>query len=136
MKLSDDDGRIVVKQQWADGTLRGSCWTLIRLGDYIYGSSGDQVVSVLTAFNWRTGKIAWRERGFHMAQSLFADGKLIFLDQKGRLGLARVSPERFELLDSHQLTDTGSLTLPTLVDGRLYVRDRKQILAVDLAKPR
>ena len=71
-----------------------------------------------------------------MAQSLFADEKLIFLDQKGKLGLARVSPEGFLLLDSHQLTDSASLTLPTLVDGRLYVRDRKQILAVDLAKPR
>ena len=70
-----------------------------------------------------------------MAQSLFADEKLIFLDQEGRLGLARVSPEGFGLLDSHQLTDSGSWTLPTLVDGRLYVRNRKQILAVDLAKP-
>ena len=136
LKLSDDDGRIVVTQQWATWTLRSSCWTLVRLGDYIYGSSGDQVVSILTAFNWRTGKIAWRERGFHMAQSLLADEKLIFLDQEGRLGLARVSPEGFGLLDSHQLTDSGSWTVPTLVDGRLYVRNRKQILAVDLAKPR
>ena len=136
LKLSDDDGRIVAKQQWANGSLRTSCWTLIRLGDYIYGSSGDQVVSVLTAFDWRTGKIAWRHRGFHMAQSLFADEKLIFLDQKGRLGLARVSPKGLELLGSHQLTDSGSLTLPTLVDGTLYVRNRKEILAVDLAKPR
>lgn len=136
LKLADDDGRIVVKAQWSSETLRTSVWTLIRLGDYIYGSSGDQVVSVLTAFNWRTGKIAWRVRGFHMAQSLFADEKLIFLDRSGRLGLARVSPEGFELLDSHQLTDSGSWTLPTLVDGKLYVRNRKEILAVDLAKPR
>jgi outer membrane protein assembly factor BamB len=136
LKLSDDGDRTVAKQEWFDGTLRGSCWTLIRVGDYIYGSSGDQVVSLLTAFDWHTGKIAWRERGFHMAQSLYADEKLIFLDKTGRLGLARVSPEKFELLDSHQLTGSGSLTLPTLVDGKLYVRDRKQILAVDLAKPR
>jgi len=136
LKLSDDDGRLVVSQQWFDWTLRGSCWTLIRVGDHIYGSSGDQVVSFMTAFNWRNGAIAWRKRGFHMAQAIYADDKLIFLDQEGRLGLARVSPERFELLGSHQLTDSVSRTLPTLVDGRLYVRDRKQILAVDLTKAR
>jgi len=136
LELSDDDGRLAVGQRWFEKSLRGSCWTLVRVGDYVYGSSGDQIVSFLTAFNWRNGKIAWRERGYHMAQSLFADDKLIFLDQEGRLGLARVSAERFELLGSHQLTDSPSRTLPTLVDGRLYVRDREQILAVDMTRPR
>ena len=39
---------------------------------------------------------------------------------------------------SGQLGDGTFATrlVPTLVDGRLYVRDRKEILAVDLARPR
>ena len=90
---------------------------------------------MLTAFNWRSGKIFWRERGFHMAQVLSAGGKLVFLDREGKLGLARPTPERFELLGSHQLTESGSFTPPTLVDGILYVRNREQILAVDLRSP-
>ena len=93
-------------------------------------------MSFMAAFNWRTGKIAWRKRGFHMAQSLFADGKLIFLDQGGKLTMARVSPEDLDVLGSHPITESVSWTLPTLVDGKLYVRDQTHILALDLARPK
>ncbi len=120
------------KQMWFQAKLRGSCWTSVRIGDFIYGSAGGHNVSFLAAFNWRTGEIAWRRRGFHMAQSLFADGKLIFLNQDGKLTMARVSPDDLEVLGSHSITESVSWTLPTLVDGKLYVRDRKHILALDL----
>ena len=132
LKLSGESGKYQADQLWFTPKLRGSCWTLIRRGDYIYGSAGGHNVSFLAAFNWRTGEIAWRKRGFHMAQSLFADGKLIFLDQQGKLTIARVSPDDLEVLGSHSITESVSWTLPTLVDGKLYVRDRKQILALDL----
>ena len=88
----------------------------------------------MTAFNWSTGEILWQERGHHMAQSLYADGKLIFLTEGGTLSIARVSPKRLEVLDTHPITEAVSWSLPSLVDGKLYVRDRKHILALDLGK--
>jgi len=136
LKLSGESGKYETEQVWFTPKLRGSCWTLIRRGDYIYGSAGGHSVSFMAAFNWRTGEIAWRKRGFPMAQSLLADGKLIFLDQGGTLTMARVSPDDLEVLGSHSITESVSWTLPTLVDGKLYVRDRKHILALDLGKPK
>ncbi len=121
------------KQLWFETYLRASHWTAIRRGDYIYGSSGGNRVSLMTAFDWKTGKIAWRHRGFHKAQALFADDKLLFLDEGGNLSLARVSPEKFELLASAEVTDSVSWSLPTLVGTTLYLRDSEQILALDLA---
>ncbi len=123
-----------VKQLWFQAKLRGSCWTSIRVGDFIYGSIGGHEASFLAAFDWRTGKLAWRRRGFHMAQCLYADGKLLFLDQDGHLTIARVSPADLEVLDTAQVTEHVSWTLPTLVSTRLYLRDRKHILALDLSK--
>lgn len=122
------------KRLWFEPKLRGSCWTSVRIGDFIYGSAGGHEVSFLAAFNWRTGKIAWRRRGFHMAQCLYADGKLLFLDEGGRLTIAKVSPEDLTILDTAQVTESVSWTLPTLVSTKLYVRDRKHILALDLSK--
>ena len=87
----------------------------------------------LTAFNWKTGKTAWRKRGFHKAQALLVSGKLLFLDEDGKLTLARVSPQGMEILGSAQLTDSVSWTLPTLVTTKIYLRDRKNIMALDLA---
>jgi outer membrane protein assembly factor BamB len=135
LKLGGKAGEYTVERIWFTPKLRGSCWTLIRKGDYIYGSAGGHNISFLAAFNWKTGEIAWRKRGFHMAQSLFADGKLIFLDRGGTLTMARVSPADLDVLASHPVTEAISWTLPTLVDGKLYARDKKHILALDLAEP-
>ncbi|MEM7582261.1 MAG: PQQ-binding-like beta-propeller repeat protein [Acidobacteriota bacterium] len=119
---------------WFETYLRASHWTSIRLGDFIYGSIGGNSTSILTAFNWKTGKVAWRKRGFHKAQSLYADGKLLFLDESGQLVLAKVTPEALEVLASAGVTESVSWTLPTLVGTTLYLRDEKHILAVDLAE--
>lgn len=68
-----------------------------------------------------------------MAQSLYADNKLIFLDQSGQLSIARISPTSLEVLDTAEVTESVSWTLPTLVSTKLYVRDKKHILALELA---
>ena len=42
--------------------------------------------SFLTAVDIKTGKIAWQDRSFGRAQLLYADGKLIVLDEDGNSG--------------------------------------------------
>lgn len=133
LRVDHVDGMWSAERLWFQANLRASHWTSIRLGDYIYGSTGGNEVSVLTAFDWRTGDIAWRQRGFHKAQSLYADGKLLSLDEGGQLTLARVSPSGLEVLARAQVTQSISWTLPTLVGTTLYLRDTENILALDLA---
>ncbi len=134
LEITRDEDRWNARRVWFETYLRASHWTSIRLGDYIYGSIGGNSTSLLAAFNWHTGKIAWRQRGFHKAQSLYADGKLLFVDEDGQLAIGRVSPAGFELLDSAQVTESVSWSLPTLVGTRLYLRDQSEILALDLAE--
>ena len=59
---------------------------IIRIGDIAYMSSGDFGPAFLTAVNVKTGAIAWQDRAFARAQLLYADGKLIVLDEDGTLG--------------------------------------------------
>jgi hypothetical protein len=108
-------------------------WTAIRLGDTIYGSIGWNSVSFLAAFDWKTGKIYWRDRSYHKAQSLYADGKLIFIDEHGTLVMAKITPKELKVVASAQVTEPVSWSLPTLVGSKLYIRDRKHILALDLS---
>jgi hypothetical protein len=104
----------------------------IGVGDYIYGSSGDFGPAFFMAMNMRTGEIAWRERGFKKATSVMGDGKFVLLDEDGKLGLAMCSPDGFKLLSSCEITKPYSWAAPTLVKNKLYVRDRKQIMAFDV----
>jgi hypothetical protein len=105
------------------------------VGDFIYGSIGGNNKSAVKALRWSTGEVAWSDAGFHKAQALLADGKFLFLDEKGWLVLARVSPARLEVLARTQLTGKRFWSLPTLVGTTLYVRDEAKIMALDLGRP-
>ena len=59
----------------------------MRVGDHVYTSSGD-TNTVTVAVDIKTGKVAWRERGFTNMLCLYADNKLIILDENGKLALA------------------------------------------------
>jgi hypothetical protein len=89
---------------------------------------------LMTAVELKTGKIMWQERGFAKAQLLYADGKLILADEDGTLALCRATPEKFEVLSKVSVLQNIAWTPPTLVGTRLYLRDRKTIVAFDLAR--
>ena len=61
---------------------------MIRIGDYIYGSTGGYNGSLLSAFNWETGQFAWKQPDYYMAQCLYKDDTLIFF-RRGRHTLIR-----------------------------------------------
>jgi hypothetical protein len=106
--------------------------TVMRLGDHVIGSSGDFGPSFLTAVEIKTGKIAWQDRSFARAQLLYADGKLILLDEDGTLALATVSPQGLRVLARANVLSNVAWTPPTLAGTTLYVRDRKSIAAFNL----
>jgi hypothetical protein len=105
---------------------------VIRLDDYAYGSSGDFGPAFISAIDMKSGQIAWQDRSFSRAQLLYADGKLIVLDEDGTLGLATVSPQGLNVLARANVLTNLAWTPPTLVGTLLYVRDRKTMAAFDL----
>ncbi len=77
--------------------------------------------------------MAWQDRAFARAQLLYADDKLVVLDEDGTLGLATVSAQGLKVLARAQILEHLAWTPPTLVGRTLYVRDRKTIAAYDLS---
>ncbi len=107
----------------------------VRIGDHVYGTTGDFGPAFLTALDVKTGRSAWQHRGFGRASLVHADGKLIIMDEDGDLALAKVSPEKVEVLAEARIFDTTTWTAPTLVGTRLYARDREKIVALQLGDP-
>lgn len=104
----------------------------IRLGDFIYGTSGDFGPAFLTAVDVKTGEAAWQARGFPRASMLYADGKAIILDEDGDLAIAKLSPQEVTVLARTKVFETTSWSAPTLVGTVLYARDREKIVAIEL----
>ncbi|HEU4389562.1 MAG TPA: PQQ-binding-like beta-propeller repeat protein, partial [Blastocatellia bacterium] len=121
------------KELWYNQKLKSHFGTVVRLGDYVYFSSGHDGPAFLTCVNIKTGEIAWQKRGFAKAQLLLADGKLILLDQDGTLALIEATPTDLRVLSQVSLLKHLSWTPPTLVGTTLYLRDRHELMALDLA---
>jgi outer membrane protein assembly factor BamB len=132
LKLSRGGEKTNVQELWFNNRVRVHIGNVIRLGDHVYGASGDFGPSFLTAVEVKTGKIAWQDRSFARTNFLHADGKLIILDEDGHLALATVSPQGLQVHAKTQLLSNKAWTVPTLVGTKLYVRDRKVIMALEL----
>ena len=119
---------------WNSNRLRLHHGNAMRIGDTIYFSSGGKgSQAILSAVDARSGAIHWQERSIEKATFVWADQKLITLDQDGNLMIAYPSTKGFRIAAKAPLLTNLAWTPPVLVGSRLYLRDRRTMMAVDLA---
>ena len=134
VRLAQRNGVTEVEELWYDPQLRFTFLNPLRLGDFVYGTSGQGATAIMTATHVATGEMAWRTRGYSRASMLYADDKAVILEEDGDLSLATFSPSGMTTLAETQLFNTTSWTVPTLVGTTLYARDREKIVALDLGE--
>ena len=135
LKLTRSGNKTNVQELWHNRRVQSHFGSVIRQGNYVYLSSGHNV-AFISAVDLQTGRIAWQVRDFVKAQLLYADGRLIIVDQDGNVGLGIATPERFQAIAKWPLLSSIAWSPPTLVGNRLYLRDRRVIMALDLSSLR
>lgn len=133
LKLTQNAGKTTVQEVWFHRLMRVHFGNCIRVGDLVFGSSGDFGPAPFTAVNVKTGKIAWRDRSLARSSFLWADGRFILLDEDGRLALATPTLESLQIQSKVELFNGRAWTIPTLAGTKLYVRDRQTIMALELS---
>ena len=132
LRLRQKGGKTTVEELWFSNRMRVHFGTAVRIGDFVYGSSGDFGPAFLAGVDLKTGRVAWQDRSFSRASMVHADGKLVVLDEDGHLALVRVSPEGPNVLARAEILTRNAWTPPTLAGTRLFIRDRKTIRAFEL----
>jgi outer membrane protein assembly factor BamB len=121
-----------VTELWSSNKLRLHHGNAMLIGETLYFSSGGKFTApVMTAVDMRSGKVHWQQRG-PKSTFVWADQKLITLDGDGNLMIAHPSPQAFVVSAKAELMTSISWSPPTLVGTRLYIRDRRNMMAVDL----
>jgi outer membrane protein assembly factor BamB len=120
------------EELWFNGRAQFTFLNTIRLGDFVYGTTGALGPAFLSAVNLKTGQFAWQHRGFGQATLIYADHKGILIDEDGDLALLKLAPEGVTVLSQVKLFNTVAWTVPSLVGSTLYARDREKIVALDL----
>jgi outer membrane protein assembly factor BamB len=133
LKLTRSGGKTEVEELWHQKKMQVHFGTAVRIGGHVYATSGSFGPSFLTAVDVQSGELVWQERDVAAKGSLLAAGdRVLIVDEKGKLVLARVAPDGVEVLAEHSLVDGKIWGPPTLVGSILYVRDTKGVRAFSL----
>ena len=134
LKLARANGAVSVEEVWANKRVRIHFGNAVRFGPRVYLSNGDSSSAPFAAVDIKTGEITWRERAVTRATVIGAGDRLIILDEDGNLVLATPHDTGLEIHGKAQILGERSWTAPTLSGTTLFVRDRHQIMALDLGK--
>ena len=119
-------------------TIKGSPFVPSPLvyGDYLY--TINDMASVVSCFDAKTGKVLWQERcgepaseGFS-ASPIGVGGKVFVTNDLGETYVMENGPE-FKLLHVNRL-DEKTLASPALIDGRWHIRTQKHLWCIGAAK--
>jgi outer membrane protein assembly factor BamB len=134
LRLTRNAGETTVEPVWRDKRLQLHFGNMIRTEDTLYFTRGHSGPAFFTAVDLETGRELWQTRDVAKSSLLaLPNGRMLILDETGLLALATATRTGLTIHAKHNILAEKSWTPPTLVDGRLYVRDRGEIAAFDLS---
>jgi outer membrane protein assembly factor BamB len=113
-----------VTEIWRNRNMRNHCNSCVLWKGHIYGFDGQfGGGGKLTCIDYNTGQRKWAQGGLGTGSLMVAEGKLVVLGERGKLVIARASPEKYEQLASAQVLTGKCWTVPVLANGRIYARN-------------
>ena len=123
------------KTAWSNDTSLSSQYaSVMHRGGFIYGTHGRAdvpPVPALRCVELATGKVRWSVDDFGDCMMLLSGDRLLALMESGELVLGQATPAGWREISRAQIVGSGARSQPALADGRLYVRDRNQLVCLD-----
>jgi outer membrane protein assembly factor BamB len=133
LKLSGQGGGVQASEVYFSKEMRNHYCTSVLVNGYLYGYSD----AILTAMNFRTGAVAWRNRAVGKGNLIYADRHLYCLSEDGVMGLVEAAPDAYKEKSRFQISrgEFPTWTPPVIADGRLYLREQDNLYCYDIRRP-
>ena len=136
VKLKPKHDGIEVEEIYFESKLPTAIGGVIKLGDYLYGTTGQAMLCL----EFATGKLKWEDRAIGTASLCSADGRLYLHGENGQVALVDPSPEgyrekgRFTPPNQPERKDAMEKpwAFPVVANGRLYLRDHGLVWCYDV----
>jgi outer membrane protein assembly factor BamB len=104
--------------------------TSVLVGDTIYGYSD----AILTAMDFKTGKVLWKNRSVGKGSVAYADKRLYVLSEDGVAGLVDPSPDAYKEVSRFEISkgQWPTWSPPVISDGKLYLREQDNLISYDV----
>ena len=125
-----------MKTLWKKPDLLDSHYaTPVQRNGFIYGFHGRQERRpVLRCLEAEFGKVAWSSGPLPTGNLVLSDDKLVILLETGELLVAEATPTRFNILHRQQVLGFGTRAHFAIAGNKLYARDKRRLVCVDLSK--
>ena len=98
--------------------------TPVLFDGYLYGVNGNTGRGNLVCVSMKDGSTKWSEKSLKFGSLMIADGKIIYLDERGTITICKATPKGFyKIASANVLRGAGKCwTMPVLANGRIYCR--------------
>ena len=125
--------RLKAEQAWGNRELKTNLATAVAVGDHFYNQGGNRDY---VSFDAKTGAIKWAQPGFGQGKkdyssTIVAGKNLLVLAEDGMLLLLKADPGKYSELGRAQVCG-NTWSFPAYADGKLYVRDGRQLVCYNL----
>ena len=129
VEVTATDKGYEVAEVWRNNNMQNHSATSIYYQGHLYGFDG----STLKCLDAETGEEKWKTRGYGKGTLIVADGHLVILGERCNLGIAEATPAGFvEKANAQVFRRSICETVPSLADGRIYLRDDKEIVRINV----
>ncbi len=129
LRISEKEGKLAAEEVWASRVMKNHFNSSVAVGGYIYGFDN----ATLKCVDALTGKQAWAKRGLGKGSLIAADGYLFVVSDQGLLVRLEATPEGYREAGQIQAMEGKSWTSPTIAGGHIYLRNLREMVALDLA---
>jgi outer membrane protein assembly factor BamB len=142
LKMENADGKPSVKQAWKKPELTCYFSTPVAVGkDHLYLVTSKKTgiisfTSTLRCIEAATGNELWKRDKvgeYHASLLRTGDDKLLLVEEFGDLVLLDANPKEYRELARSKICGK-TWAHPALANGRLYIRDAKELICVELPK--
>jgi len=122
------------EQVWANRDLKTNLATAVAVDNHFYNQGGNRDY---VSFDAKTGTIKWAQTGFGQGRkdyssTIVAGRNLLVLTEEGTLLLLKADPAKYNELGRAQVCG-NTWSFPAYANGKLYVRDGRQLACYNLA---
>jgi outer membrane protein assembly factor BamB len=133
LHVSADGGNVRAEPVYfkKNKVMRNHHSTSVLHGGHLYGFD----LGLLKCVDIRTAEEKWVSREPGKGSLIYAEGHLIALTEDGKLALVEATPVEYRQKGAVELLEgPHTWALPALASGRLYVRNQKELVCLDLKK--
>jgi outer membrane protein assembly factor BamB len=128
--LAAQDGAVKAEEIYFSRDMQNHHGGVILHNGYLYGFSS----AILTCMEFKTGRVAWKDRSVGKGSLTYADGNLYLLSENNVAGLAEATPDAYREKSRFTIPDQGlpSWAHPVVCGRRLFLRNQSMLTCYDV----